>query len=115
MKSPFENPAAFEPMFDDIVSVLAKREHGDVVGSFRACVMPIQDAAVIIGEMSTQSTLARFSVLIAANGSQAWLEAALGSRPQIGDKVELKNGLKTSVVKVSPIVDSWYELEVEQC
>ena len=115
MPSVFENKAAFEPMFDEIVSVLAKRPSGDISGGFRACVMPIADAAVIVGDVSVQSARPRFSVLIAANGSQAWLEAALGSRPQIGDKVELRNGLKTSVVKVSPLVDSWYELEVEQC
>ena len=115
MNSPFKNNKAFEPMFDEIVSVLAKRPSGDISGGFRACVMPIADAGAILGDMSTQSTRARFSVLIAANGSQAWIEAALGSRPQIGDKIELKSGLKTSVVKVSPLVDSWYELEVEQC
>ena len=115
MKSPFDNSKAFEPMLDEIVSVHAPRDTGEISCGFRACVMPIADAATIIGEMSTQSTRARFSVFIAANGSQAWVESVLGSRPQIGDRIELASGLKTSVVKVSPLVDSWYELETEQC
>ena len=77
--------------------------------------MPITDAEPIDPSISTQSTRAHFTVLLAANGSQAWIETAIGSRPQIGDKIELASGLKTSVRKVSPLVDAWYELEVEQC
>lgn len=106
---------ALAPFFDTLVKISAPRPSGEVSASFKACVMPIADAEPIMPEISTQSTRARFSVLLAATGSQAWIEAAIGSRPQFGDKIELLSGLTTSVKKVSPLVDAWYELEVEQC
>lgn len=106
---------SFAPFFDTLVKIGAPRPSGDLSFSVKACVMPISDAEPIIPETSTQSTRARFSVLLAASGDQAWIEAAIGSRPQIGDRIELASGLKTSVRKVSPLVDAWYELEVEQC
>jgi hypothetical protein len=106
---------SFAPFFDEIVKIRSPRPYGEVSASFKACVMPVSDAEPIMPELSTQSTRARFTVLLSASGCQAWLEAALGSRPQIGDRVELASGMKTVVRKVSPIVDAWYELECEQC
>lgn len=106
---------ALATFFDTLVKISAPRQSGEVSASFKACVMPISDADPIDPSLSIQSTRARFTVLLAANGSQAWIEAAIGSRPQIGDKIELASGMKTSVRKVSPLVDAWYELEVEQC
>lgn len=114
MKSTFENSAAFEPMFDEIVSFLAKREYGDIVGSFRACVMPIQDMEAVFDD-SVQSHVQRFSVLIPNSGASAWLEGALGSRPQVGDVIEFKSGIRAAVTKVSTIADSWFEMEARQC
>lgn len=103
------------PFFDTLVKISAPRPSGDLSFSVKACVMPLSDAEPIDPSLSTQSTRARFSVLLSASGDQAWIEAAIGSRPQIGDRIELASGLKTSVRKCSPLVDAWYELEVEQC
>lgn len=109
------------PFFDTLVKISASRPRPDgqapldLSFSCKACVMPLSDAEPIDPSLSTQSTRARFSVLLSATGDQAWIEAAIGSRPQIGDRIELASGLKTSVRKVSPLVDAWYELEVEQC
>ena len=102
----------FAPFFDALVKITAPRVDMTISSGFRACVMPLTDAIAVLDD-SVQSTRPRFSVLIAATGDQAWIEAALGSRPQIGDKIELQDGLVTSVKKVSPHVDAWYELEVE--
>ena len=110
---------ALSPFFDTLVKISASRPNPngqaplDLSFSVKACVMPATDAEPIVAEVSVQSTRPRFTVLLAASGSPAWIEAAIGSRPQIGDQIELANGLQTSVRKVSPVVDAWYELEVE--
>ena len=104
---------SFAPFFDEIVKISATRGSQTISGGFRACVMPVQDAEALF-DGSVQSTRPRFSVLVASSGNQAWIEAAIRSRPQIGDVVELKSGLVTAVRKVNPVVDAWYEIEVEQ-
>ena len=103
----------FAQLFDDLVQIEATRPSGTVRGGFAACVMPIADADVLEPD-AIQSDLARFSVLIAIEGPEGWNAAALGTRPQIGDIVILKSGLKSAVVKVSPVVDDWYELETRE-
>lgn len=106
---------AFVPFFDDYVKVEATRPGGQVIrGTFTACVMPIADADPFT-EDSAQSKVMKFTVMIPSSGENGWLAAALGSRPQIGDRVELADGTRAAVTKVSPLCDTWYEMEVRSC
>lgn len=105
---------SFAPFFDTLVKISAPRPSGDLSFSVKACVMPIQSVEPF-DETGADSGLLSFTVLLAASGDQAWIEAAIGSRPQIGDRIELATGMKAAVKKVSPLVDAWYELEVRQC
>lgn len=111
--------ASFAPFFDELVVVSGTRP-GTPPSSdaktfrctCRACVMPLADAAAVLDD-SVQATRPRFSVLVPSRGDRAWIEAALGTRPQTGDAIELANGLKATVRKVNPLVDAWYEMEAE--
>lgn len=105
---------SFEPFFDEFVKITARRQSGTFSGGFKACVMPIDNSSDIL-DTSAQEGILKFSVLIPIRGDGAWIESAIGHRPQVGDVIELKNGMKTSVCKVSPIVDSWWEMEARQC
>ena len=113
----FENSKAFAPMFDDLVKVTARRITDGVNppriirGGFRACVLPMMNDDPF-AEDEAQSARRRFSVLIAKSGPSAWNDR---QPPQIGDVIELPNGLTAAVKKVIPVVDDWYELEAREC
>ena len=114
--------AIFTPLFDAVVKVEATRPDpgantpGATVvirGGFRACVMPLADEDPVV-ESASASRRKRWSVLIARKGRDAWSAAAVGSDPQIGDKVTFEDGVTASVSYVSTVVDTWYELEVRK-
>ena len=110
MRDIFSCPAAFEPFFTERVRIDAPRPAGTVSGVFSAAVFPIADDEPIIEDVA-QSVRPKFSVLIPISGEGGWNFAALGTRPQIGDKVTLQNGTVAHICKVSPLVGDWYELE----
>jgi len=107
---PFNNAIAFGMMFNDVVKVTGVRQGRTIRGSYAACSFPIHFDDPF-EEDKMQSTRQRFSVMIAKSGPRSWNDK---SSPQIGDEIVLTNGLKTSVVKVSPVVGDWYEMEVRQ-
>jgi hypothetical protein len=112
MNSIFSNPAAFSPFFDERVRVEAIRPEGKVSGSFLASVMPIEDDEVI-DPSKADTERKRFTVLIPVKGEGAWNLAALGTAPQMGDKVTLCCALKTAVTKVE-LMSDYYSLETRE-
>ena len=114
--------ASFSPLFDAVVRVEAVRPDPGantpggtctIRGGFRACVMPLADEEPVV-ESASASRRKRWSVLIARKGRDSWSSAAVGSDPQIGDRVTLEDGCTASVTHVSTVVDTWYELEVRK-
>ena len=110
MSDIFSCPAAFEPFFTERVRIDAPRPGGEVSGGYKAMVSPILDDEPILEDMG-ESSRQRFAVLIPIRGEGGWNAAALGTRPQIGDKVTLQNGTIAHICKVSPLVGDWYEIE----
>lgn len=115
MTNPFEDIAAYSPLFTDLIKVTAKRREGNAVrtisGSYRGCVFPAEDAEAMLQE-SADSDLKTFRVLIAKLGPNAWNDK---TQPQIGDIIEFKGGVRAAVKKVDPLVADWYEMEARQC
>ena len=109
MRDIFSCPAAFEPFFTERVRVDAPRPAGTVSGGFSAAVFPIADDEPIIEDV-TQSVRPKFSVLIPISGEGGWNFAALGTRPQIGDKITLQSGVEAHIIKVAPLTGDYYEI-----
>ena len=114
MKIDFNNSAAFEPFFDEIVEITATRPSGVIAGAFRACVLPITFVDPY-ASVDSSSEVQKFSVLIPKNGEGAWIERIVGSKPVIGDRVDLKSGVKTVVTRVATTAEDQWELETKEC
>ena len=104
----FDCPGAFDPFFDDLVSVEGRV--GDRVvktGAIPACVFD-QGLDDPLSDEDTHTNRRRFSVTIRARD---WLEV---DGPQVGFTVELKDGLKLSVTSVA-VVHGDYAIEARTC
>lgn len=101
---------AFEPMFDDNVKIVSNRPSLTIRGTFAACVFPIQFADPF-AEDTAQTEIRRFSVLIKKGGPRAW---NYKDPIRIGDKITLKDGLKTAVTKVNLSTGPWFDVETRQ-
>lgn len=108
MSSIFDNPSAFDPFFDDFVSVEGRV--GDCVvktGAIPACVFD-QGLDDPLSDEDTHTNRRRFSVTIR---SCDWPEV---DGPGIGFTVELSDGRRLAVASVS-VVQGDYQIEARSC
>ena len=108
MTSIFDNPYAFDPFFDDIVSVEGRI--GDCVvktGAIPACVFD-QGLDDPLSDEDTHTNRRRFSVTIRACD---WPEV---DGPRIGFTLELADGRRLAVDSVS-VVQGDYQIEARTC
>lgn len=110
MREIFTCPGAFDVFFTERVRIDAEREGGRVSGGYRAAVYPGADDEAIL-EGSIQSTRQVFTVLIPASGEGGWNLAALGTRPQIGDKLTLADGTVLHITKAAQLIGDHFEIE----
>ncbi len=108
MKSPFVNPHAFAPFFDETIVIEGVRANGARVNTtVRACVVDngFDDS---LGDGDPANTRRSFSIWMPLG---AWL---YGELPQIGDIVRLRDGARLAVSRVSRD-ESYVTMETREC
>ena len=106
MNSFFDNPAAIAPFFDDVIVVEGVRPFADggrrkVQGTFSACVLDAGFSEPLI-EGDADSDVRTYSVSIRSGD---WVD---GTKPQVGDRVQLANGTLLAVSRTDNLLgDIW--------
>lgn len=108
MKSLFDNPRAFAPFYDDLVTVEGSRSGRTLkTGPLPACVFD-QGLDDPISDGGTSSTRRRYTVNVPVGD---WPET---TRPQGGDIITLADGSRLSVMSVAVVMGD-FAMEARTC
>ncbi len=108
MKSLFDNPAAFRPVYDDCVAVEGERQDRVLkTGPLAACVFD-QGLDDPVAEGDTSSTCRHYTINVPVS---EWPET---TRPQKGDIITLSDGSRMSVKSVAVVMGD-FAMEARSC
>ena len=99
----FSNPAAFAPLYGDLVAVEGSRPDGRTSGTYRACVFDdgLEDP---LSAMAVESNRRVLSVHIPKVGPGGWNDT---QPPQVGDTLTIPAGVSFSIERVGDFADAW--------
>lgn len=109
MNKIFDNPAAFAPFYDSLVSINGNRRLRTIRSTFRACVID-QGFEDPLSADGTGSTRCAISVRIRKSGKQGWNDV---TPPQVGDVVT-HGGVRFNVFDVELFDATDYILKARQ-